>query len=147
VNESFYVFVFSSLLSLFICFFFLCSRLFGDTCIHDSTDLSRPSFDLSLLLFSSPSLFFMSCSHLISLLCFNLLWDTIFRTATRCTREIWCGQHDCVCDVALHALISISISALSSPTMTCEQTLNHGCIARVSQNLGARLPTDPMITL
>jgi hypothetical protein len=99
VSESPYVFIFCSLLSLFICFFFLRSRLFGDTCIHGSTDLFRPPFDLSLLLFSAPSLFFMSCSHLISLLCFNLLWDTIFRTATPCTHQIWCGRHDRVCDV------------------------------------------------
>jgi hypothetical protein len=44
--------------------------------------------------------FFMSCSHLISLLCFNLLSDTIFRAATLCTHQIWCGrQHDRVCVV------------------------------------------------
>ena len=49
--------------------------------------------------------------------------------------------------VTLYTLIAISILALSSPTVMCEQILNHGGIARVSQNLGARLPTDSMITL
>jgi hypothetical protein len=50
--------------------FFLCSRLFGDLCTHDSTDLFCPSFDLSLLLFSSPSHFLhvMLSSYLVALL-------------------------------------------------------------------------------
>ena len=67
--------------------------------IHGSTDLFRPSFDLSLSLFILSHFFFMSCSHLISSLCFNLLWDSIFRTATPCTHQVLCGQHDRVCDV------------------------------------------------
>lgn len=92
-----------------------------------------------------PHIFFMSCSHLISLLCFNLLWDTIFRTATPCTHQILCGQHDRVCDVVYFD--HHQHFGLSSPTMTCQQTLNHGSIVQVSQNLGARLLTDPMITL
>ena len=36
-------------------------------------------------------------------------------------------------------LVTINISTFSSPSMTCERTLNHGRVARVSQNLGARL--------
>jgi hypothetical protein len=65
--------------------------------VHGSTDLFRLSFPVAIQLL--PHFFFMSCSHLISLLCFNLLSDTIFRTATPCTHQIWCGQHDRVCDV------------------------------------------------
>ena len=146
MSESPCVFIFCSPLSLFICPFFF-SRLYGDTCIHGSTDLFRPSLTFPCSYSVLSHFFFMSCSHLISLLRFNLLWDTIFRTATPCTHQIWCGQHDCVCDIVrfdLHQHFGPLFT-----TMICEQTLYpdalRGCL-RIS--LRGYLPnTDPMITL
>jgi hypothetical protein len=98
VSESPYVFIFSSLLSLFI-FFFSFARDYLETRVYMAR-LTYSTLLLTILCCYSvlPHFFFMSCSHLTSLLCFNLLWDTIFRTATPCTHQILCGQHDRVCD-------------------------------------------------
>lgn len=79
--------------------FYLCSRLFGDTCYMPRQTYSALLFTIPCCYSVLPHFFFMSCSHLISLLCSNLLWDTIFRIATPCTHQILCGQHDRVCDV------------------------------------------------
>ena len=95
-------------------FFFLCSRLFGDTCIHGSTDLFRPSFDHSLLLFSSPSLFSsrhaLILSRSVLIYCGILYFELRLRVLTR-----FCVDNMTVY-ATLYTLITISISVLTSPT-------------------------------
>lgn len=125
MSESLYVFIFSSVLSLFIHFFFACDyleiRVYMARLIYSALLLTFPCC------FSVLPYFLISRSHLISLLCFNLLWDTIFRTATPCTHQILCGQHDRVCDI-----VYFDHHQHFGPLFTHYDLLNHGRIAQAT---------------
>lgn len=93
MSESPNVFIFSPLhLLFFLARDYLEIRVYMARLTYSTLLLTFPHCYSALSHF-----FFMACFHLIALLCFNLLWDTIFRFATPCTHQILCGQHDCVC--------------------------------------------------
>jgi hypothetical protein len=138
VSESRYVFIFSSLLSLFIYFF---ARDYLEVRVYMAL-LTYSAFPSTLAI--QFFLTFSSCHALILSHCSALIYCRILYFELRLYVLMRFGV-DNMTVYASFTLISISISALSSPTITCEQILNHGRIARVCQNLG--VPTDPMITL
>ena len=88
-------------------------------------------FNLSLLLFSSPS--FSSCHALILSRCSALIYCGILYFERRLHVLIRLGVDNMTMYATLYTLISISISALSSPTMTCEQTQSRALCVSVSE--------------